>query len=172
MRRLAAAMGLVLLAALTHGADAQIRTSTGDRVLDSVLGKINSQAKADPDGFIQQLSTRHNIPEQEIRQAQETHGLEPADIFMATALAQASHRPVLEVAGEYKKNEGRGWGAVARDLGIKPGSPEFHQMKSSARGSLDRVRAAAKAKQKHEREMKRQNEVQKKRDAQGRGRGK
>ena len=34
------------------------RTAAGDRKLDSLLGKINEQAKADPDGFIHLLSLK------------------------------------------------------------------------------------------------------------------
>jgi hypothetical protein len=36
------------------------------------------------------------------------------------------------VLGLYKKNRGAGWGAVARSLGIKPGSPQFKALKTGA----------------------------------------
>ena len=177
---LAAALGLVILAGVAHGAGSGPWGGTGDRTLDTTLQQITTQAKADPDGFIKQLSTRHGIPEQEIRQAQETQGLGPADLFMASALARASHRPVLSVAEEYKKNEGKGWGVMAKEMGIKPGSKEFHELKQGALGSLDHMKANAKARQKHERQMKREQEQKLKqgRDAemqkgpQGKGHGK
>ncbi len=169
-RVLAAAVGLVVLAGLAYGADPQPWGRTGDRTLDSVLEQLNTQASVDPDGFIRQLSARHSVPERDIRQAQETYGFGAADIFMATALAQATHRPVVSVAEEYQKNQGKGWGVIAKDMGIKPGSREFKQLKSGARGSLDRLRADSRNKQKHDRELKRQHESQTKKDAQNQGR--
>ena len=33
------------------------------------------------------------------------------------------------VLKEYKANKGRGWGVIAKKLGIKPGSKEFHELK-------------------------------------------
>jgi hypothetical protein len=29
----------------------------------------------------------------------------------------------------YKQSKGKGWGVIAKELGIKPGSPEFHALK-------------------------------------------
>jgi hypothetical protein len=40
-----------------------------------------------------------------------------------------SGRSIDVVTAQYKKNKGRGWGALAKSLGIKPGSPEFHALK-------------------------------------------
>ena len=31
----------------------------------------------------------------------------------------------------YKSNKSKGWGAIAKEMGIKPGSAEFHAMKKS-----------------------------------------
>jgi len=41
-----------------------------------------------------------------------------------------SGKPIDYVTEQYKENKGRGWGALAKSLGIKPGSPEFHALKS------------------------------------------
>ena len=169
---LAVSVGLVFLVGLAHGMGSKPSGNTGDRQLDSTLERINIEAKADPGGFIKQLSSRLNIPEEEIRQVQETQGLGAADLYMATALANATHRPVLSVAEEYKKNQGKGWGVLAQEMGIKPGSSEFHALKSGARGSLDHMRTAVKSKQKQEREMKKAHEQKMKKESQGKGQAK
>jgi len=168
---LAASVGLVFLVGMAYGMGSKPSGSTGDRQLDSTLEQINIAAKADPDGFIKQLSSRHNIPEQEIRQAKEAYGLGAADLFMATALAKKTHRPVLSVAEKYKQNQGKGWGVLAKDMGIKPGSSEFHELKRDAHGSLDHMKSMAKSKQKHEQEMKKEREQRMKKDSQGKGHG-
>jgi len=35
----------------------------------------------------------------------------------------------LEKNQKYKSDKGQGWGALAKSLGIKPGSREFHALK-------------------------------------------
>ena len=91
---------------------------------------------------------------------------------MATALAKATHRPVLTVAERYKKNPGKGWGVVAKDLGIKPGSSEFHELKRGAEQFLDDMHATATGKQKHERDLKQEPDQKVKAESQGKAHGK
>ena len=172
---LTAAACLVFLGLFVRGTAFAQQAKTGDRKLDSLLGKINKQAEAEPDGFFRQLSQRHNIPEEEIRQAKERHGLSYGDTYMAAALSRASRRPVGVVAENYGKNRGKGWGVIAMNMGIKPGSPEFHQMKANARDSVGHMKTMAKArKRQHKQEMKRKQEQDRKikAEAQGKGRGK
>ncbi len=152
---LAASACAVSLTFLVLGTGLARQPDTGDRKLDSLLGKINKEAKADPDGFLKQLSQKHNIPEEEIRRAKEQHGLEAGDIYMATALARRTRRPVGDIAAEYKQNQGRGWGVMAQRMGIKPGSPEFKELKDDARGSVDYMRAVKSRKQ-HEQALEKQ----------------
>jgi hypothetical protein len=141
---LAASVGLIFVVGLAYGMDHSF--GTGDRKLDLTLEQLDIAASADPDGFVRRLSSLHDFPELELRQARDTYGLGGADLFMATGLARRTHRPVHSVAEEFKQNQGKGWGVIAQDLGIKPGSSEFHQLKRDARGSLDYM----KSQQKHE----------------------
>jgi hypothetical protein len=174
-KSLTATTCLVFLGLLVHGAGFAQRTTTGDRKLDSYLAKIDEQAKADPDGFFHQLSLKHNIPEEEIRQAMERHGFSYGDTYMATALARRTNRRVGDVAAEYKRNQGRGWGVMAMHLSIKPGSAEFKELKTNARGSLGHMKSVAKAKKKQQKiEMEKEREHDRKinDEAQGKGQGK
>lgn len=143
-RTLLAALALALLAAPALGQWTGTPAKTGDRALDSALETIAKEARTDPDGWVKTVSLRHAIPEADLRVARDTHRLEPADVFMASALAHLTGRPVLTVAETYRRNEGKGWGVVAREMGIRPGSPQFHELKKGARGSADRLKAAAK----------------------------
>jgi len=172
---LTAATCLIFLGLLVHGVAFAQRTATGDRKLDSLLGKINQEAAADPDGFFRQLSQKHNVPEEEIRQARERHNLSYGDTYMATALSRISKRPIGAVAEGYKQNQGQGWGVMAMSLGIKPGSPEFKQMKADARGSIGHMKTLAKAKKnQHKQDLKRERERDRriKDEAQGKSQGK
>jgi hypothetical protein len=52
--------------------------------------------------------------------------------LQATADGRIARKPPAAVIEIYNKNKGKGWGAVARSLGIKPGSPEFKALKAAA----------------------------------------
>ena len=50
---------------------------------------------------------------------------------MCFRVAEITKKPVDVVLKEYKANKRRGWGVIAKNLGIKPGSKEFHELKKS-----------------------------------------
>ena len=52
---------------------------------------------------------------------------------MVFQLGQITQHPPEAVIKVYQSGKGRGWGELAKDLGIKPGSAEFHALK---RGDL------------------------------------
>jgi hypothetical protein len=54
----------------------------------------------------------------------------PADAFMVFQLGQMAHKPPETVLQTYSGNKSKGWGVIAKELGIKPGSKEFHALKS------------------------------------------
>ena len=55
---------------------------------------------------------------------------DPGDAGLCFWLARKSGHPVDYVVDRYHKNKGKGWGALAQSLGIKPGSAEFKALKS------------------------------------------
>jgi hypothetical protein len=54
---------------------------------------------------------------------------------MVFRLGEISSRPVDYVLNKYKAKKSKGWGALAKSLGIKPGSKEFHSLKQG--GDID-----------------------------------
>lgn len=141
---------------------------TGDKKFDSYLKRMNEEAKEDPEGFIRRLSERHNVPEQEIREAREKHGLDFGETYMATVLARRTNQRVAVIAEQYKQNKGQGWGVMAQRMGIKPGSPEFKQMKAEAKGHAEHLKNMNKMKKKEmEREREREKIKQKAEPAKG-----
>jgi hypothetical protein len=89
---------------------------------------FNVQAQADPSGFRARLETRFNIGGAQVNAVISNVG-SPADAYMVLRLGEMSHQPTDYVIRNYKSNKGRGWGVIAKSLGIKPGSPEFHALK-------------------------------------------
>ncbi len=97
--------------------------------LDAFLSDVNIEARADLPGFSVKLSTQFGVPVPQVQAiVQAVH--EPADAFMVFQLGQMSGKAPERVMAVYGPNRGRGWGVIAKQLGIKPGSPEFHALKS------------------------------------------
>ena len=109
---------LILLAPLTAFAS-----------LDGFLSSVNVQARADMPGFSAKISAQFGVPVPQVQAViQSVH--EPADAFMVFQLGQFARVPSERVMEVYKPNKKKGWGAIAKELGIKPGSAEFHALKS------------------------------------------
>lgn len=97
--------------------------------LDSFLSNINIQARADLPGFSAKISTQFGVPATQV-QAVVRSVREPADAFMVFQLGQMSGRSTERVMEVYGPGKGKGWGVIAKELGIKPGSAEFHALKN------------------------------------------
>ncbi len=96
--------------------------------LDGFLKKVNEQAKADMKKFTVNLSAQFNIPLPKVDLIIKTVS-DPADAFMVLQLGRMSNKQPEAVVRIYESNRGKGWGVIAQELGIKPGSPEFHALK-------------------------------------------
>ena len=91
-------------------------------------GDFNIRAEADPSGFRARLAARFKIGDTQIN-AVLSNIDEPADAYMVLRLGEMSGKPTDYVIEKYKSGKGKGWGALAHSLGIKPGSKEFHALK-------------------------------------------
>lgn len=97
--------------------------------LDSFLTSLNVQARADLPGFSAKVGAQFGVPVPQV-QAVIRSVSEPADAFMIFELGRMSGRQPDQVMAVYQPNRKKGWGAIAKDLGIKPGSREFHDLKA------------------------------------------
>jgi len=89
---------------------------------------FNIRAEADPSGFRARLATRFKIGDTQIN-AVLSNIDRPADAYVVLRLGEMSAKPTDYVIEKYKSGKGKGWGALAQSLGIKPGSKEFHDLK-------------------------------------------
>ena len=97
--------------------------------LDDFLANVNIQARADLPGFSAKISTQFGVPGPRV-QAVIQSVQQPADAFMIFQLGQMSGQHPDRVMTVYAPNKNKGWGVIAKELGIKPGSAEFHALKS------------------------------------------
>ncbi len=96
--------------------------------LNGFMSDLNVQARADMNGFAAKLSTQFGIPGAQVSAIIGTVK-QPADAFMVFQVGQMAHQPTDRVVAVYQAKRGKGWGVIAKELGIKPGSPEFHALK-------------------------------------------
>ena len=103
---------------------------------------LNIRAEADPSSFRAQLSARFHIGDAQVKVVLSNVD-KPGDAYMVLRLGEISSRPVDYVLNKYKAEKSKGWGALAKSLGIKPGSKEFHAFKQGA--EIDRDKRKSKS---------------------------
>ncbi len=103
--------------------------STAHADLGSFLKRVDAQARADIKDFNVQLSAQFGIPVPRVDAIIRSVPA-PSDAFMVLQLGQMASKQPEAVMQTYQRNRGRGWGEIAKELGIKPGSPEFHALKN------------------------------------------
>ena len=89
---------------------------------------FNIKAEADPSGFRARLAARFKVGNVEVNTVI-SNVEKPADAYMVLRLGEMSNQPTEKVVEKYKSGKGKGWGALGKSLGIKPGSKEFHALK-------------------------------------------
>ena len=117
---------------------------SGDAGLDATLKSINVQAAADLGSFTVQLSADFGVKQAQLQAWMKTENLQPAEVYLVLELGRIAKKPPATVLGVYKKNRGKGWGAVAQAMGIKPGSPEFKALKAAASERNRKIKAKKK----------------------------
>jgi hypothetical protein len=100
--------------------------------LDASLDSLNIAASANIAGFKADMALSYDISEGEIESLMINADLEPADLFMTLELADLAGKTPDETAAIVQENKDKGWGVVAKQLGIKPGSKEFKNIKNKA----------------------------------------
>jgi len=113
--------------------NAQISFNTGNSKMDADLSNINLNAKLDFGAFKTNLNLTYNISEKKIDYLSISVKMEPAEIYLALELTKLSGKSIDDVVEIYKVHKEKGWGYIAKQIGIKPGSPEFHKLKENVK---------------------------------------
>lgn len=111
--------------------------NSGDKDLDVVLSNLNVEAGAHVDAFVSELSISYTIPKVQIEDLAYTMRMPFGDVFVSVWLASSMKKPLSVVVKEYEMNKDKGWGVMAKNLGIKPGSDAFHALKKDSSVEAD-----------------------------------
>ncbi len=96
--------------------------------LDGFIKRLNVEAQADLGAFKVRLSSQFGVPVPKVEAIMAAVAT-PGDAYMCFRVGQVASQPVEVVTKEYQAHKGQGWGVIAKNLGIKPGSKEFHALK-------------------------------------------
>lgn len=114
------------------------------------LDKISIEASKDKGGFDTEIAADFGIPIPKLNEMRTKFGMKDGDIYMACELGKQTNKPIDDVINQYQKNKSKGWGFIAKEMGIKPGSPEFKALKSKAKGKHAKMKEKGKGKGKPE----------------------
>jgi len=89
---------------------------------------FNIKAEADPTGFRARIEARFQVDDIEIKTVL-ANVEKPSDAYILLRLGEISNQPINYIVKKYKTEKGKGWGVLAKSLGIKPGSKDFHTLK-------------------------------------------
>jgi hypothetical protein len=144
MRHTFKALSLALvLAAAGQSAHAQDFTfgwnpRSGDVWMDSWLGDMNRYGQRYRDPFVDEMVRYHGAPRDLVVELIGPRRWAPGDVWMACNIASIIGRPCRYVVDVYERDHGHGWGNIAKQMGIKPGSAEFHRLKKGFVPTYDR----------------------------------
>ena len=116
----------------------EVSAKSGDTELDANLNEINIRAKTDLKIFKKDLALEFNVGEDKVDKMVVDMNMSPADAFMTLQVASLTKKDPEVVMNSFKVNKDKGWGAIAKEMGIKPGSPEFHALKGKAKDKKDK----------------------------------
>lgn len=123
-------------------------TMSGDSELNSALSTLNVTATLNFPEYKAEIRVSYNITDTKIDYLTTVIKMEPADVFMTLELAVIAHTSLDNVVTVYLANKDKGWGRIAQDLGIKPGSKEFKALKDNALEHSEKIKNHDKPKEK------------------------
>jgi hypothetical protein len=89
---------------------------------------FNIRAEADLSGFRARMEARFRVGDLEIK-AVLGDVEKPSDAYILFRFGEMSNQPIDHIVKKYKTQKGKGWGVLAKSLGIEPGSKDFQALK-------------------------------------------
>lgn len=133
----------VALAAASGGGVAQDfvfgwNPRSGDVWVDTSLRDMNTYGERYREPFIDEMVRYYGAPRPLVHDLIVNRRWAPGDVYYACAIASIIGRPCRYVVDEWDRDHGQGWGVIAKRMGIKPGSAEFHRLKRGFVPTYDR----------------------------------
>ena len=124
---MSAKLGRVFIFTILCMAVLPLVASAGE--LDDFVSNLSLEARADSSGFKYRLHTQFDVSGAKVDMVISNVG-DMADVYMVFRVGEVTGKTPEAVLKVYKSNRGKGWGVIAKRLGIKPGSAEFQALKA------------------------------------------
>ena len=134
---IALSLGLLFAASAAQAQVVGYNFRSGDLWVDTRLGEINDYGHRYREPFIDEMTGYYGAPRPLVLDLFERRW-SAGDIYYACSIAHILGVPCVNVVREYDRDHGQGWGAIAKRMGIKPGSAEFHRLKNGFSHTYDR----------------------------------
>jgi len=106
---------------------------TAQAEVDVYIDDLNIYASQKYDNFRSELSLRYGISR--VRFDKLLGQVDsPGDLAVSLWIGFKSGEPYDDVIKQYRLRRGQGWGVIAKEIGIKPGSPAFKSLKKGEIG--------------------------------------
>lgn len=115
--------------------------------LDDFIEGVNVDARVDLGDFKVRLSNQFGVSQAQIETVFKATR-SPGDAYMCLKVGDVASQPLEKVIREYQENENKGWGLIAKNLGIKPGSAQFRALKEGGPGAGAKGKKKQKSKHK------------------------
>lgn len=140
IKTIALAVVLAAAAGSVQGQDFRFgwNPRSGDMWIDQRLGDINDYGYRYREPFIDEVVVHYGAPRVLVRELLIDRRWAPGDVYYACSIAHLLGIPCRNVVEVWDRDHGQGWGAIAKRMGIKPGSAEFHRLKKGFVPSYDR----------------------------------
>jgi len=104
-----------------------------------VISDVNSYFSLHHNDFRVQMAAEFGIPVSRVDSLIISVG-SAGDAYLCLKTSRSSGRSLDDVTHAWDKHHKRGWGVIAQELGIKPGSADFHDLKRHKLGRKDHKR--------------------------------
>jgi len=94
------------------------------------ISDTNNYFSLHRDDFRMEVAAEFGIPAPRLDRLVASVG-NAGDAYLCLQVSRSSGRSLDEVTSTWQRHHKRGWGAVAQELGIKPGSDAFMQLKQN-----------------------------------------
>ncbi|MFM8912809.1 MAG: hypothetical protein ACKOE6_07840 [Flammeovirgaceae bacterium] len=104
----------------------------GDAELNQSITTIITKAKTQFSEFKTFITQNYGVGRDKYDMWQNSIGMNLGDIYLAVEIAKVSRKSQDDVIASFKKNKAQGWGAIAKEFGVQPGSDAFEVLKGHA----------------------------------------
>lgn len=126
MKRVCVAISMLLIISF-YPLHAQY--NTGDSDLDQTLQTLDLDASISFGAFRTNISQRYHVSESNIQYLTVEMGMTAGDIYLTMEMVKITQKSLNDVLKAYQDNRRNGWGAIALQLGVLPGSDKFSALK-------------------------------------------